>query len=345
MLSRILFFLLMSGWIFPASLHAGTTTCAVRPSFVETRFSGFTRPRAELDIISEVSGRCLSVEADIGQPLPGDGLFATIDSLFTRLELSTILNKIQQNRRQLRYEQQEVDRYTSLVASQASARALLDAAVLRRDQVRLTLEGLETEKQRLEELLARHRVLGPPGYLVMARHVEPGQWVTTGQPLARAGDFRTLTVPLAVTYTEFQALEQMEKIPVSLPELNLRGTASLYRISPGFDPLSRKTKIQLALDLETMARLPVRRGGLRVELTLRLPDPLGGLLVPAPAVEERYKEHWLTRADHTRIRVIVLGPAPDDHSGTPMLRVSSPGLHAGDQVICPEPAEKTSRDR
>ncbi len=345
MLSRILFFLLVSGWIFPASLNGAVTTCAVRPSFVETSFSGFTRPRAELDIISEVSGRCLSVEADIGQPLPDNGIFATIDSLFTRLELSTILNKIQQNRRQLHYEEQEVDRYTSLVASQASARALLDAAVLRRDQVRLTLEGLETEKQRLEELLARHRVLGPPGYLVMARYVEPGQWVTTGQPLARAGDFRTLTVPLAVTYTELQALEQMEKIPVSLPELNLRGTASLYRISPGFDPLSRKTKIQLALDRETMARLPVRRGGVRVELTLRLPDPLGGLLVPAPAVEERYEEHWLTRADHTRIRVIVLGPASDDHSGTPMLRVSTPGLHAGDRVFCPEPAEKTSRDR
>ncbi|WP_457573713.1 efflux RND transporter periplasmic adaptor subunit [Desulfolithobacter sp.] len=345
MLSRILFILLVSGWIFPASLNGAVTTCAVRPSFVETRFSGFTRPRTELDIISEVSGRCLSVEADIGQPLPADGLFATIDSLFTRLELSTVRNRIQQNRRQLRYEQQEVERYTSLVASQTSARSLLDAAVLRRDQVRLALEGLETEKQRLEELLVRHRVLGPPGYLIMDRHVEPGQWVATGQSLARAGDFRTLIVPLAVTYTELQALEQMKTIPVSLPELNLRGAATLYRISPGFDPLTRKTKIELALNRETMARLPARRGGLRVEIALRLPDPLGGLLVPAPAVEERYEEHWLTRPDQTRIRIIVLGPVPDDHSGTPMVRVASPELHVGDHIVCPEPAEKTPRDR
>ncbi|WP_456386192.1 efflux RND transporter periplasmic adaptor subunit [Desulfolithobacter sp.] len=326
-------------------MNGVVTTCTVQPSFVETSFSGFTRPRSELDIISEVSGRCLSVEADIGQPLPDNGIFATIDSLFTRLELSATLNKIQQNQRQLLYEQQEVDRYTSLVASQVSARSLLDAAVLRRDKVRLVLKGLETEKQRLEELLARHRVPGPPGFLVMARHVEPGQWVTSGQSLARAGDFRTLTVPLAVTYIELKALEQMKKIPVSLPELNISGTASLYRISPGFDPVTRKTRIELALDRETMARLPVHRGGLRVELTLRLPDPLGGLLVPAPAVEERYEEYWITRSDHSRIRVIVLGPAPDDHSGVPMLRISSSGLQAGDWIICPEPAEQKPRDR
>ncbi|NOQ45115.1 MAG: HlyD family efflux transporter periplasmic adaptor subunit, partial [Desulfobulbaceae bacterium] len=161
--------------------------------------------------------------------------------------------------------------------------------------------------------------------------VEPGEWITAGIPLAKAGDYRTLIVPVALSPKELHSLQSTPTVPLILPGNKQTGAGYIYRISPEFDPTTRKTKVDIALSPETLATLPRKRGGLRLEIPLTLPDPMQAFMVPVNAVEERYEENWLTRNNGDRLRVIVLGPAlSPDKDDRPWLRITSPEITEGD---------------
>ena len=208
--------------------------------------------------------------------------------------------------------------------------ARLDELKLKRDLSEFSLKQLDIEKKRLQELLDRHAVKAPPGWVIIERRVEPGQWVQTGTILARAGDYRSLLVPLAVTPAELRSLQGEAMIALHFPEENLDGRGRLYHVSPGFDPRTRKINLEILIDQETTGHLSLKQGGVRVEIPIRIPDPMHGFLVPARAVTERYEDHSLTRENGSLVRVIVLGPAAGPDKSRQWLRITSPEITAGD---------------
>ncbi len=94
----------------------------------------------------------------------------------------------------------------------------------------------------------------------------------------------------------------------------------LERVSPDFDPETRKINVDLAFG----AGLPEMRGGLKAELSLSLPDPAGVVLVPQASVLERYEEFWLSRPGGENVKVFVLGSGPDN-----TYRVRGEGVRPG----------------
>ena len=310
-------------------------TFTVRPAQQQILLTGFTRARATLDIIPEVAGRCLEITADLGETIGNNGIFAVIDSTLVHLDLKANSVSRQQVQRNLRFETQQVKRYQQLHTSKSSSQARLDEQQLLLDQSRLKLDQLQVEAERLQELLSRHTIKAPPGWRIVERHVEPGQWIPGGRILAKAGDYQTLIVPLAVTPAELRSLQQEKSIPLHLPGEDIDGQGSLHRISPGFDSLTRKIKIEILIDRKTYDNLSLKQGGVRVEVPVQIPDPMHGFLVPARAVVERYEESWLTRGNGKQVPIIVLGSAngPDDDSQ--WLRITSPEIKAGDRFKLP----------
>ena len=310
-------------------------TCTALPAQQQILLTGFTRARATLDIIPEVNGRCLEITSDTGETIGENGVFAVIDPTLIHLELQANEVSRQQIERNLRFDTRQVQRYRRLLTSKSSSKARLDELELQLDQSRLKLDQLQIEQQRLQELLARHQVKAAPGWRIIERYVEPGQWVPNGKVLARAGDYRTLLVPLAVTPAELVSLKQKKTIPLHLPDEDLSGHGSLYRVSPGFDPVTRKIRVEILLDQRTYEKISLKQGGVRVEITIRIPDPMHGFLIPAHAVVERYEEHWLTRENGKQIRIIILGPAAGPDEGREWLRIISPDIKAGDVFTLP----------
>lgn len=305
------------------------------PAQKQILLTGFTRARATLDIIPEVTGRCIEITSDTGETIGESGVFAVIDSTLIHLELQANEVNRQLIQRKISFDNRQVQRYRQLLSSKSSSKARLDELELQLDQSRLKLDQLQVEKQRLQELLARHQVKAAPGWRIIERHVEPGQWVANGKVLARAGDYRSLLVPLAVTPSELVSLKQQKTIPLHLPDENVNGDGSLYRISPGFDPVTRKIRVDILLDQSTYEEISLKQGGVRVEIRLRIPDPMHGFLIPARAVIERYEEHWLTRENGKQIRIINLGPAAGPDENREWLRITSPDIKAGDVFILP----------
>lgn len=290
----------------------------------QVTLTGFTRARAEMQLVSQITDRLTEVKADVGDRIGPNGVFARFDRTFADLDLAKVLIEQERQASRIAYLEKEGRRLQTLYQKQALSETKLDALLQDLAQARLALRALKNDEQRLQEHLKRHTITAPPGWLVTRRHAEPGAWVVTGTPLAAVGDYQSLLVPFAVSQDEYNLIkERAKKLSLRLPEQNLTVTAELHKVAPGFDPQTRK----LNLELKITGALPEQRGGIRAELGLELPDPTGALLVPTSAVSSRYDSFWLTGVAGEKVPVIVLGRglAPET------LRVASDAISPGRQ--------------
>ena len=288
--------------------------------------SGFTRPRAEVPLVAETSGRVVAVFADIGDTVGPEGGFARIDDTFIRLDRDEIGVQQERLRAQIEYDEREVQRYQELARQNNASASQLDALQQALRNNGHELRALEVKERILAERLARTTVRAPEGWRITERMVEPGQWVREGETLGRAADFSTLLIPFALTPEQFEALESgADALALSLPDRGSSLPASVHRTNPGFDPETRKIAVELAIS-EPVERA---RGGLRAELELQLPERSGAVSVPRAALEKSYEEYWLTREDGSRLPVLLLGP---DRDSPDRVRVTAPGLAPGQTI-------------
>jgi RND family efflux transporter MFP subunit len=319
----------------PYSYAMAECICQADKATTTITLTGFTRPQTILDITSEVSGRCDEIRADIGEAIPADTIFAHVDSTFIQLELQK--NAIARNQEQLTlaFNQKQAERYRHLVTTKASAQTRLEELELKYKQTKLKLQQLNNEHERLRETLARHTIHAPADWLLIERQLETGEWVTTGQSCARVGDYQHLIIPLAVGPEELHYLQSTARFPLHITEVDILGTGSLQRIFPNFDLTTRKTKVEISLNDDTLARITDKRGGLRVEIPIIINDPMQAFLLPVEAIEERYEANWLTRENGQTLRIIVLGPEQTSNSTpTNRLRIVSSQIQTGDRFKC-----------
>ncbi len=298
-------------------------TALVQPATRTVTLTGFTRAKRVMTVTSEVSARCTEVFADRGDGVPPSGILAQLDTTFVDLDLRQIRIRMDQAASRIGYLKTETGRSRELVKRNTQARTHLDRLEQDLEQATLALDELRVQQARLGENKRRHTLRGPGGWTVITRTMEPGEWIAASTPVATLGDFRTLRIPLALGPQERAALEKLPAPTITLSERSLSLAASIFRIAPDFDPQTRKTKVEL-----TITPPPdLRRGGLRCELTLQVPEPETTVLVPATALFERYETHWVTTGDGSDIPVILLGTAENG-----LVRVSSDALAPGDSI-------------
>ena len=299
-----------------------------KPAMREIRLIGYTRARHIMDIVSEESGRCVKVTADVGSRIGKDGVFAILDTTF--IDLAIKKNQVNQKRLDnlIAYHTKEVSRYQELVESETAAESKLDSLQNLLDQAVFEIEDLKVQEAELKERRTRHHIKIPKGWTVTERTVEPGEWVSVGKHLGRAADFSTLLIPFSLSPEEYNALKkQNSTVSLFFPDEGDGGRsleASVERISLAFDPETRKINVDLAIS----EGVSEKRGGLRAELSLMISDPSGAVLVPDSAVVERYEEFWMTRVNGETVRVVFLGNGPQ---GT--TRVRSPEIRPGDKFM------------
>jgi RND family efflux transporter MFP subunit len=318
----------------PEGAETGVPIVTAEPAVRAVSLSGFTRARAALRLVAETPGRVEEVRYDIGDRIGEDGVFARLDDTFIRLELEEV--KVQQQRLHtlIDFDAREVKRYRELARQNNASASQLDTLEQTLRNNTHELRVLEVKQRVLEERMTRTRVSAPTGWRVTGRSVEPGQWVKDGEVVGEAADFSKLLVPFALTPEQHAALAAGEdNLRLRLPDLGRSVTATLYRTNPGFDPATRKIAVDLALEGD----IEPRRGGLRVELTLALPERTGAVMLPKAAVEQSYDEHWVTRADGQRVRVLVLGRTHGE--GGERLRVASPDIAAGERFRLQGPTD------
>jgi multidrug efflux pump subunit AcrA (membrane-fusion protein) len=226
------------------------------------------------------------------------------------------------------YYQKEVVRYRKLLKQNSSSESQLDSAQRNLNKIRTQLDALVIAAEMLLERKQRLCIVAPTGWRVVKRFIDPGEWVNVGEPVVEVGDYNRLIVPFALSMAEHQALiAQQDGLKVRLPELQVEVPASVQRLSPAFDETSRK----IHLELEISDGVISPRGGLRVELGLRIPVQTGAVLIPERSLQQRYEQYWLKRPDGEEVRVVYLGRS--NGIDADWVRVSSPDIKPGDQFL------------
>lgn len=308
----------------PPPSPGSTETFVARSAARRSSLTGFTRARNAMTLVSEESGRVRRVLADVGDSLSENGLFADLDTTFIELDLAA--NRADQERLKsdLEYNKKEMDRYEALVASGNAPQSTLDSNVRAHRSALQQLKAKQVEERVLAERLKRCSLVGPPGWKVVTRHIEPGEWITKGEQVAELGRYDVLLVPFALTSEEYRALKEAgDTVTLRLTDLGGTVEAKVARVSPGFDPQTRKINV----DLEISGGDFEFRGGIRAELDIDLPDPGGAVLVPQSALVKAYEEYFLMTPGGERVRVVLLGMDGD------LSRVTGQDVRPGDVFL------------
>ena len=301
------------------------------PAACTVQLTGFTRARATMELVSEHSGKVTEVNFDVGDTIPANSVFVRTDPTFLELDLKRNLASQARAMSEIDYFDREAARYRTLVQRQTAAVSALDKLEQELTRSRHTLHELEVEEAVLREKLARTAVPAPSGWRVIRRFIEPGEWISAGQTAAVLGDFRKLLIPYALSPDEYHSLMELDpSIVLTLPDQGDRQIkARIFRVSPAFDPVTRKINVELAVS----EGMPVMRGGFRCRLTISLPDRSGAVLAPKTALEQRYEDFWLVRKSGRKVRVLILGDGPDQET----VRITSPDIRPGEKFYLHPP--------
>ena len=307
--------------------------CQARPAMQTTVLRGYTRARWQRKLVCEESGRCLEVIGEMGDVVSGDGLFARIDTTFIDLALKANRAACARFENQISYWQHEVERYRSLSGQKAvSEKKVLDLEQ-KFDQAKLALAELQIKAKVLEERRRRCRITAPENWYIVKRMAEPGEWLTTGQPVAVVADYATLLVPFSLTLAQYEWVKkEAENNRLHLTAGSDMESAAaveipvrMLHVSPAFELTSRKILVELELE----KGLAEMRGGITLELAVNLPEPGSVVAIPANALVERYGTYWLIRADGEEVKVMKIGRTPDG-----LMKVASDKIKPGDSFRC-----------
>jgi hypothetical protein len=325
-------------------LSAAENGLFVREATKQIVLTGYTRSIKSQVVSSEISGKVLKVNLDIGDAA-GSKPFIEIDPTFidfqiqsTSHSLTSLEITIKKARSRVSYLEKESSRIEGLLIEDLATKSRSDAVSQDLEQAILELQSAEEEqsvlKLKLAELIERrnrHNISVPQGWIVTKRDVEVNENVQPGAPLGRVADYRELVVPLYVSSDELLSIQ-------SLPRTfnaKLEGAtvmASINWINPEFNEKTRKLHIELIL----INYSGPKRGGLK--LTLPLNVYTDGLYIPKAAVSTRYENPVVT-LKHTEqvIQLLIL-----EDAGSYLLAAEDERLSPGMEL---KPAQSAQQSR
>lgn len=325
---------LLWGLLCAPLMGHGQQTFLLTPHYRTIALSGLTYPGQEMMVVSEVSGRCLHIDHDVGEAITATGQFAQLDTTFLTLDLEANQLARQQTLRKLEQDRKTLQRFTVLRNKDSTTEAEYDEMQLAVDLTELRLKALQNQQTRLAERLVRHTITAPPGWRVIERFVEPGEFVVEGQQVASLGDFSQLRLKVALTFQELEQVQSQQPLMVYFPDLAERVAAELSQISPSVAPDTRKIPVEILIGRRQVETIPTLRGGLRGVLEIVMSNEQHGYLVPATALLSGYDAHWLVRTDGTRQPVILL----DELETGALAVVAGDQLQAGMEfLVTPRP--------
>ena len=193
-----------------------------------------------------------------GEEVTAGQLLGALDSVQTYLQIMELRERIagsssrlvdikkqgQPNLSQLENLQSEYERYSKLLEGNATTRkqvddltdkiAVLKAQIAAQTQswergnasVRSEVQGYEIQLARLEDQLAKCRIVAPVSGTVLTRYAETGEFVTLGKPLFKVADLDQMYVRAYFSSAQLSGLKLNDTVTV-IPD---DGTASPKRI-------------------------------------------------------------------------------------------------------------------
>lgn len=275
------------------------TTTAVRTGAIAEHavYVAELRPRRDVKLSAEVTGRVRRVEVHLGDRVKKGALLAQLDDRQFRQAVREARAAVElaeagelKARVELDSAKRDLDRKAPLVKKSLLSKGEFDVVTSRHETARSALELARAQtaqaKARLERALldlGNTKIEAPFDGAVAARNVDPGALVSPGTSLFRMTDVDHLVVRFAAPERDVVRLEKGQEVRVALdalPGLDYRGAVD--RISPVVDTETRTTPVEVRLANDGRLKPGMFA---RVEVTLARRDD--AVVVPASAVVRR----------------------------------------------------------
>lgn len=213
----------------------------------------------------------------------------------------------------------------------ASADATLQSAQAGLAGSAQDITRLQAERAALAEQRRNLRLVAPAAALVSSREAEPGSTVVAGQAVLRLVDPDSLWVTLRVDQGRSAGLAVGQTARIALrsrPGEELAGR--VVRVEPLADSVTEERLAQVAFE-----RLPAGLSvGEMAEVTLELPAPPAGLLLPNAALQQHAGQTGVWRVQEGRLGFVPVRTGAQGLDGQLLVRpVADGALAEGDAVV------------
>lgn len=265
----------------------------------------------EVVVSAEADGRLLEFEVREGESLAAGarvGLVDTIQAALERSELAALLEssrsatvqagaEVRALEAELATAERDLGRTERLYADEAATSQQLDAAATRVAVLRARFAGANSRTQgsaeqveamrvrvaRLEDRLARSRVMNPVAGTVLGSFAEAGEFVRAGQPLYQVAALDTLTLRIYVDGTQLANIGVGQEVEVRFDDASEQGASvpgvvSWIASEAEFTPTPVQTREErTSLVYAVKIRVPNSHGRLKLGMPADVTLSAGGV--------------------------------------------------------------------
>jgi RND family efflux transporter MFP subunit len=200
--------------------------------------------RNDSQLASEVEGRVAWV-ADVGTVVKQDDIVVKVDPSLASLQLASDRANVARLAAQLRFDRNQAERMDNLFKQNAIARATRDQAGATRDMDAAALAVAQAALKRSEYQLAHGGIRAPFPGRVVARLINPGEYVTAGKAVLRLVDIGSLEVSVQAPIDVTRNLHETMSVTAEIEGKTV--VAAVRAIVPVGDIVSRTIEIRLSL--------------------------------------------------------------------------------------------------
>jgi RND family efflux transporter MFP subunit len=200
--------------------------------------------RNDSQLASEVEGR-VSWVAEVGAIVKQNDIVVQIDPSLAGMQLASDRANVARLAAQLQFDRNQAERMNNLFKQNAIARATRDQAGATRDMDAAALAVAQAALKRSEYQLAHGGIRAPFPGRVVARLINPGEYVTAGKAVVRLVDVSSLEVSAQAPIDVTRNLH--ETMPVTTQIGGKPVVAAVRAIVPVGDIVSRTIEIRLSL--------------------------------------------------------------------------------------------------
>ena len=263
------------------------TAPAVREKLGSTRFfSGRLVEIHKVVIASEIASPIVSMPIEVGMPVKkGESLIAEIDTIWTHLAIEQAEKRIEVSRVKLRYEEDELERYTQLNTRGKGmvSESDLEMQKLKVEELKANIDLEEVLLREAKKKLERSKIYAPFDGTVVRKIADVGGYISPGTSIAEIVSTGKIDAELTITENYIDRLHVGDKIPVWIDPLNIETEGEIFSIVSYGSTAARAFPIRIRMD-DMDGHLKI---GMSVRGRIQVTDSRESIVVPKDAVLDR----------------------------------------------------------
>lgn len=348
------------GFILRVSILAALSGAGAAPGMTPVRTAEVTQERVQEHrrvtgslqavtrsaVASQEAGQVEAILIDEGLTVGAGDVIAQLDARRLQAQLAEaqarllrMQSDLAEKHAELQFAEYEHRRIKTLHEDRAASEResaeverLIGVAQAQSDAAERAIAEVEREVELLTIRLNDMTVRAPYDARVVARHVDPGEWIEPGEPIVTLVSAGTIEARLEVPERFAEAVAQhADRIYAEVAGLGQTVPSTEVRIIPDVDPRARTFRVVLTLDNPEGELAP----GMSVNAWIPTTDEAEQLTVPKDAVVRSGRDAHVfrsTAADDGQT-VATLTPITVLFDWRDRVAVASGALQPGDQVV------------